>query len=141
MKLLIIDGQGGNVGKLIIEQLKVRREELDVSLEIIAVGTNSVATAAMLKAGADRGATGENPVIVNSRMADIIAGPIGIVLADSLLGEITPSMASAVGGSAAEKVLLPSSKCNIHIAGLKDVTLSEYIKLAADEIIKIIIKK
>jgi len=134
MKILIIDGQGGNMGKLLIEQITARKNESGLPVEIIAIGTNSTATAAMLKAGADRGATGENPVIVNARIADVIAGPIGIVLADSLLGEITPAMAAAVGGSSAEKILIPSAKCGIYVAGTKEMTLAEYIKLAADRI-------
>ena len=93
MKIIVIDGQGGKMGKGVVEQLK----KAHPGLELIAVGTNSIATSAMLKAGADAGATGENPVVVNSRDADIIIGPIGIVIANSLLGEITPAMAVAVG--------------------------------------------
>lgn len=93
--ILIIDGQGGMLGKQMVEAVK----RLQADGEIIAVGTNSIATANMLKAGADRGATGENAVIVAARSADIIVGPIGIVIADSLLGEITPKMAVALGQS------------------------------------------
>ncbi|NLG05202.1 MAG: DUF3842 family protein [Clostridia bacterium] len=92
MKIVVIDGQGGNVGKLLIERLKNKFEDA----QIIAVGTNSIATANMLKAGVRQGATGENATIVNCRDADYIVGPIGIVIADSLLGEITPAMAVAV---------------------------------------------
>ena len=94
-KITIIDGQGGRMGKALIEHLK--REFPDQ--ELLAVGTNSIATAAMLKAGADYGATGENPVLVAARDSDIIIGPIGIVIADSLFGEVTPAMAAAVGRS------------------------------------------
>ena len=92
MKIVIIDGQGGRMGKAVIEQLKSSYPEL----ELYAIGTNSIATSAMLKAGASYGATGENPVIVNARNADLIIGPIGIVMADSLMGEITAAMATAV---------------------------------------------
>lgn len=99
MKIVIIDGQGGKMGKMIVEQLK----EKYPSLQLIAIGTNSIATAAMMKAGADYGATGENPVVVASKDADIIIGPIGIVIADSMLGEVTPAMAKAIGQSKAEK--------------------------------------
>ena len=92
MKILVIDGQGGRMGKALVETLRRR----GFSGEILAVGTNSAATAAMLKAGADEGATGENPVVVASRRADVILGPMGIIAANSLLGEITPAMALAV---------------------------------------------
>ena len=92
MKIVIIDGQGGRMGRSVIEQLK----KSDPDLELYAIGTNSIATSAMIKAGASHAATGENPAIVNSQDADIIIGPIGIVIADSLLGEITPAMAAAV---------------------------------------------
>ena len=86
MTIMVIDGQGGKMGKGLVEQLK----KLCPEDEILAIGTNSIATAAMLKAGADAGATGENPAVVTSRTADIIVGPMGIVIADSLMGEITP---------------------------------------------------
>ena len=96
MKIVVIDGQGGSLGKAITEKIKSR-----YNCEIYAIGTNSIATSAMLKAGADCGATGENPVIVNSRDADVIIGPIGIIAANSLLGEITPKMAAAIAFSEA----------------------------------------
>ena len=112
MKIIVIDGQGGKMGKGVVEQLKKAHPEL----ELIAVGTNSIATSAMLKAGADAGATGENPVVVNSRDADIIIGPIGIVIANSLLGEITPAMALAIGESEAVKILVPMERCHIRVA-------------------------
>ena len=97
MKIIVIDGQGGKMGRTVIEQLKSAYP----GMELYAIGTNSIATSAMLKAGAEYGATGENPAIVNSRDADIIIGPIGIVIADSLMGEITPAMAAAIGASKA----------------------------------------
>src|SRR5699024_1208615 len=99
MNIMVIDGQGGRMGKSIVEQMKRNFPED----EILAIGTNSIATAAMLKAGADAGATGENPAIVGCRTADLIIGPLGIVIADSLLGEITPAMAAAIGQSRAKK--------------------------------------
>ncbi|HCS75434.1 MAG TPA: hypothetical protein DIW17_16365, partial [Clostridiales bacterium] len=111
MKILVIDGQGGKVGKSIVEQLKAALP----NQKITAIGTNSIATSTMLKAGADMGATGENPVIYNCKDADIIVGPIGIILANSLLGEVTPQMAAAVSGSKAQKFLIPSNKCNSHV--------------------------
>ncbi len=106
MKIMVMDGQGGRMGKSVVEQIRARFPED----EILAVGTNSIATAAMLKAGADAGATGENPTIVGCRTADVIIGPMGIVIADSLLGEITPKMAVAIGQSEAKKVLIPVNR-------------------------------
>ena len=99
MKLVIIDGQSGRMGALLAERIKAAK----LPCEVLAVGTNAIATAAMMKAGADQGATGENPVLVACRTADVIAGPIGILSADALLGEITPAMAVAVGQSPAKQ--------------------------------------
>ena len=113
MNLIVVDGQGGRIGKQIIE--RVLAEQLPC--RITAIGTNTVATAAMLRAGAPQGATGENPLLVACRSADVIAGPIGIVIADSLLGEVTPAMAVAVGQCAAVKLLLPVSHCNNQVIG------------------------
>lgn len=133
MNIIIIDGQGGKMGKMIVEQLKAKYPKLTLT----AIGTNSIATAAMMKAGAHQGATGENPVIVACRCADIIIGPIGIVIADSMLGEVTPMMAKAIGQSKAEKILIPVNKCNNHIVGFKDYSLSDYIKMAVELALKI----
>ena len=122
MKILVIDGQGGKMGKAIVEQL-VRAGHKD---DVIAVGTNAVATAAMIKAGV-AGATGENPVKVNAAKADYIIGPMGIIAANSLLGEITPAMALAVSESGARKLLIPVSKCNIQVMGTVDKSMNDYI--------------
>lgn len=130
MKIVVIDGQGGNVGRMLIERLMKKNTEA----QIVAVGTNSIATANMLKTGLKMGATGENATIVNARDADYIVGPIGIVVADSLLGEITPAMAVAVGSSPAKKILIPSLKCNNYVVGTKEITLDKLIDLAVDEI-------
>ena len=130
MKIVIIDGQGGIMGKSVIEQLKKRFPYL----ETYSIGTNSIATSAMLKAGATYGATGENPVIVNSHDANIIIGPIGIVMANSLLGEITPAMATAIGSSSAYKILIPVNRCNHYIVGCQNSTLSDYINMVCDEV-------
>lgn len=132
--ILIIDGQGGMLGKQMVEAVK----RLQADGEIIAVGTNSIATANMLKAGADRGATGENAVIVAARNADIIVGPIGIVIADSLLGEITPKMAVALGQSSAAKILMPVNKCNNIVIGASDKSTSELIEEAIKKIQEIL---
>lgn len=96
--------------------------------ELIAIGTNTTATAAMLKAGAHAGATGENPVVVAARDADVIVGPMGIVLANALMGEVTPKMARAVGESRAKKYLLPVSRCGCVVAGVQDLPLAEYVR-------------
>ena len=124
MKLVIIDGQGGRLGSLLVEAIK--KEALPV--EPLVIGTNAIATAAMLKAGANQGATGENPVLVACRDADVIVGSLGILSADSLLGEITPKMAVAVGQSRALKLLLPLNRCNNRVIGVKDATRSELVK-------------
>ena len=130
MKITVIDGQGGKIGKTIVEQLKKMHPEQ----EIYAIGTNSLATSAMLKAGADYGATGENPCIVNAADSDIIIGPVGIVIANALLGEITPAIATAVGASKAFKILIPMNKCNHYVVGCADAGLSEYIRMACEKV-------
>ena len=131
MKIVVIDGQGGSIGKTIIEQLKKNL----FSDPIIAIGTNSIATLAMLKAGADFAATGENPILVACEDADILIGPMGILAANSLLGEITPAIAVAVGKSKAEKILIPSNKCKITVAGMHDLTLGEAINQAVQTVL------
>ena len=130
MKIVVIDGQGGRLGQMVVEGIK--KETLNA--EVLAIGTNSSATAAMLKAGADAAATGENPVVVACRDADIIVGPIGIVAADSLFGEITPAMALAVGQSRALKLLLPVSHCLNEVVGVRDFTMSEMVKATVDRL-------
>ena len=129
-KITIIDGQGGRMGKALIEHLK--REFPDQ--ELLAVGTNSIATAAMLKAGADYGATGENPVLVAARDSDIIIGPIGIVIADSLFGEVTPAMAAAVGRSHASQILMPVKRCNHHVGGCENLSMNEIIHRVVEQV-------
>ena len=132
-QILIIDGQGGLLGKQLVDA--IRKSVPDA--EITAVGTNSIATSSMLKAGAHQGATGENAVLVAVRHADIIAGPVGMVIADSLLGEITPAMAAAVGSSDAVKLLLPVNKCSNVVIGAGGKSTSELIGEAVDRIQKI----
>lgn len=130
MKIVVIDGQGGKMGQILIEQLK----EALPNYELIAIGTNSIATSAMLRAGADFGATGENAVIYNCAGADIIVGPLGIVVANSFFGEITPKMALAVGKSRAQKFLIPINKCNNRVVGTQELPFSEYVKLTVEEV-------
>ena len=129
--ILVIDGQGGGIGSRIITELRAVMTG-NSDWEIIALGTNAQATGAMLRAGADAGATGENPVAVNAPAADIIIGPVGIVMANSMLGEITPKMAEAAASSAAVKILIPFNRCPVIIAGAESGTLDSYIKKAAE---------
>lgn len=124
MNILIIDGQGGQLGGQLIKAIRGEFAEADIT----AIGTNAVATATMLKAGADQAATGENPVIVACRKTDVIIGPIGIVIADSLMGEITPKMAVAIGQADAKRILLPMNKCDNLIAGMGKPTVSALIE-------------
>ena len=114
MNILIIDGHGGMLGAQLVKEITSRYPQA----KITAVGTNAVATAAMLKAGATDAATGENPLVVACRRADVIIGPVGIVIADSLLGEITPKMAVAVGQAQATRILIPMNKCDNLVAGV-----------------------
>ena len=113
MTVIVMDAQGGGIGRMLVTELKALRPEQ----EIIAVGTNPLATQAMLKAGADRGASGENAVVVACRRADLILAPIGMLLADGMMGEVTPAMAVAIGRSPARKILIPSPRCGVQVAG------------------------
>lgn len=126
MKVLIIDGQGGKLGKMLVEAVINNYP----SYEITAVGTNSTATESMLKGGAKLAATGENAVVVAARTADCIIGPIGIVVADSMLGEITPATALAVAQSSAEKILLAANRCGVKIAGFPELTMAQMVSEA-----------
>ena len=130
MKILVIDGQGGKMGAALTDQIKKNMPDA----EVVAVGTNSLATSAMLRAGADAGATGENPVIVNVRDADVVDGPIGILVANALYGEISPAMACAVAESSAVKLLLPVNRCNNIVIGVREQPLYEYLKEAVQRI-------
>lgn len=117
MNVTVIDGQGGQLGAMLIKELSAKFQNITIT----SIGTNAVATATMLKAGAKNAATGENPVIVACRKADVIIGPIGIVIADSLLGEITDKMAVAIGKSAAIRILIPINKCDNLVAGVPNL--------------------
>lgn len=129
MKLVIIDGQSGRMGALVVERVKAAK----LPCKILAVGTNAIATATMMKAGANQGATGENPVMVACRTADVIVGPIGILSADALSGEVTPTMAVAIGQSTAKKLLLPVNRlCGHTMVGIRDLTLSQLV----DEVVE-----
>ncbi len=133
-RVLVVDGQGGGVGKALVEQIK----QYQASCTLIAVGTNALATSAMLRAGADAGATGENAVCFNSRDADVIVGPIGIVLANAMYGEMTPAAAQAVAESRAHKVLIPVQRCCVTIAGVAEKPMMLYIEEAAREVCRLL---
>ncbi|MCI8390155.1 MAG: DUF3842 family protein [Roseburia sp.] len=132
MNILIIDAQGGGIGKQLVASVRKNLPDADIT----AVGTNTVATTAMLKAGADRGATGENAVVVNCRRADVIIGPIGIVIADALLGEITPLMAAAVAQSPAKRLFIPVNHCDNIVVGVEDLNLGRLVKGVIEELQK-----
>lgn len=123
MNILVIDAQGGGIGRQVVPALKKAYPDACVT----AVGTNAMATAAMLKSGADHAATGENAVIVNSRRANVIIGPVGVVIADSLYGEVTPAMAVAVGQSSARRILIPVNHCDNVIVGVNDLNMARLI--------------
>ena len=130
MKVIIIDAQGGGIGKQIVSVVKREFPSLDIT----AVGTNSLATNAMLKAGADHVASGENAVIVGCRKADVIIGPVGIVIADAMLGEVTPRMAMAAGQSNAKRLLIPVNHCENIIVGVPDLSVSKLIEGVVEEL-------
>ena len=130
MKILVIDAQGGGIGKQLVAAIKENIPDAVVT----AVGTNFAATSAMQKAGADNAATDENPIVVNARKADYIVGPIGIVIADALLGEITPTMAEAVAQSDAKRILIPMNHCDNIVVGVEGLNIGKMIK----EVIKVI---
>lgn len=135
MTILVIDGQGGNIGRQLVKSIQERFPKE----EILAIGTNSIATANMLKAGPDKAATGENAVIVSCRKADIIIGPVGIVIADALLGEVTPAMAAAVGQSMATRILIPMAKCQTYVAGVSTTSTASLLEDAMTKINEILI--
>ncbi len=130
MKIVIIDAQGGGIGKQLVSEIKTKYPQFSVT----AIGTNSIATSNMLKAGPDIAATGENAVIVACRSADVIIGPVGIVIADALYGEITPKMAQAVGQSNARRLLIPINHCDNIIVGVPDLSIGRLIQNILEEL-------
>ncbi len=127
MRVLVIDGQGGGLGRQIVAAVKEKFPEV----EVLAAGANSAATNAMLRAGADQAATGENAVRVACRRADVILGPVGIVIANAMMGEITPAMALAVGQSQAKRILLPVGQCDNIVVGISDMPMAKMVQEAA----------
>jgi len=132
-RICVIDGQGGGIGSAIIKRLTVA---VGGNIEIVALGTNAIATAQMLKARANRGASGENAIVCNVPTADIIIGPISIIMANAMMGELTPAMAQAVATSPARKLLLPLSQENVEIVGLTQAPLPHLIDALIDENLK-----
>ena len=124
MKVVVIDGQGGGLGKQVISALKGKYND---AISVVAIGTNAVATQAMLKAGADISATGENPLKVNVKDADVIIGPVGIVISNSLFGEVTPKMAKAVGKSRAKRLLIPVNLCSNIVIGVNNTSIATMV--------------
>ena len=132
MNILVMDAQGGGIGKQVVTAVRARFPDVTIT----AVGTNAAATTAMLRAGADEGATGENAAVVCCRRADVIIGPVGIVIADALLGEVTPRMAVAVGQSAAKRILIPVNHCANFIAGVADMSVGRLVDSVVAELEK-----
>ncbi|MCT4686943.1 DUF3842 family protein [Vallitalea sp.] len=135
MKIAVVDGQGGGIGKIIIDKLK---NNIDKTHELIALGTNSTATTGMIKAGANSGATGENAIKVMSKRVDIILGPLAIMVPDSMMGEITTEIALSISSSEAKKILLPFNKCNMVIAGVQGKKLNKIIEELVQEVLRYI---
>ena len=134
MRICVIDGQGGGIGSVIIRRLK---EEYGETVEVLALGSNAIATTQMMKAGANRGATGENAILVTIKDADAIIGPIGIVLANSMMGEITPAVAAAVASCRARKFLLPLTQENVEVASVNREPLPHQV----DHIVQVRLKE
>lgn len=132
MNILVMDAQGGGIGKQVVTAVRTRFPDVTIT----AVGTNAAATTAMLRAGADEGATGENAAVVCCRRADVIIGPVGIVIADAMLGEVTPRMAVAVGQSAAKRILIPVNHCANFIAGVADMSVGRLVDSVVTELEK-----
>jgi len=129
MRIAVIDGQGGGIGKSLVEKIK---SKFGNQVHVIALGTNAVATSLMIRGGADDGASGENAIIVNVDHVDMIVGTVGIISANSMLGELTPAMAKAISGSPAKKILIPLNRCNLMVTGVSNSSLPEHI----DEVIE-----
>ena len=134
MNILVMDAQGGGIGKQVVTAVRTRFPDVTIT----AVGTNAAATTAMLRAGAAEGATGENAAVVCCRRADVIIGPVGIVIADAMLGEVTPRMAVAVGQSAAKRILIPVNHCANFIAGVADLSVGRLVDSVVAELEKTI---
>lgn len=131
MKLMVMDGQGGGIGAAVIKGI---RDSIGNDIEIMALGTNSIATSRMMKAGANKGGTGENAIVKLSQIVDVIIGPLSVIVADSMMGEVTPAMATAVGSGTAEKILIPLTQEKIKIVGISGEPLPHLVKRVVNEI-------
>nr|MDD6336577.1 DUF3842 family protein [bacterium] len=131
MRIAVVDGQGGGLGQALVSKIK---EGFGKQVDVLALGTNALATAAMLRAGADEGATGENAVVVNSGKVVAILGAVGILVADSMLGELTPAMAKAIATSPAQKILIPLNRCGITILGVRADKMAGYVQEALERV-------
>ncbi len=129
-KVCVIDGQGGGIGATIIKRLKERFEE---KIEVLALGTNAIATAQMLKARANKGASGSNAIVQTCKRADVIIGPVGIIMPNAMMGEVTPVMAEAVSSADAVKILLPLSQDNLEIVGVSGLPMPQLIDELLDK--------
>lgn len=137
-RICVIDGQGGGIGSAVIKKLKDTFEE---TIEIIALGTNAIATAQMLKARANRGASGENAIVQTVKQVDVIIGPVSIIMAHAMMGEVTPMMAESVSGSPAKKILIPLSQENVDIVGVSSIPLPHMIDALIEENLKGFLKE
>lgn len=135
MRIAVVDGQGGGIGRLITEQI---RKTLPTTVEIIALGTNAVATSLMLRAGANEGASGENAVVRNVDDCDVIVGPLGIILAHSMRGELTPKMSEAIAGSKARKILLPLTLSQVEVVGVEEEPLPHLVEKLVNRLKKML---
>ena len=135
MRIVVLDGQGGGIGRALVSAIA---QILPEGAELLCVGTNAMATAAMIKAGAQRGATGENSVRWAAEHADVLVAPIALVLKDSMMGEVTGDMAACVGESRAKKILVPTQRCNAYVAGVSDMSMQQLVEDAAQQAVKAI---
>ena len=133
MRICVIDGQGGGIGSTVIKKLK---EEFEENVEIIALGTNAIATAQMLKARANRGASGENAIVQTVGKVDVIIGPVSIMMAHAMMGEVTPRMSEAVSASPAKKLLIPLTQENVEIVGVTSSPLPHLIEALIEDHLK-----
>lgn len=132
-RICVIDGQGGGIGSLIVKRIKEIFEE---RVEVVALGTNAAATAAMMKARANRGASGESAICWTVKDADVIVGPLGIIMANAMMGELTPKMAEAIASSRALKILLPLTQERVRVLGVKKEPLPHYVEELVERVLR-----